>query len=169
MRLVVPGHPEGRRQAVDAETEVADPFLERSVLQQRMMHGLVREEAEAAPAVARDDGGETTINNDPVAALEIEGLGNAIAISVPELGVSVPNYIPAAGETLCMDNVISPMSGDVDNDGVVALNDRLLINRTLLGELSLNCSWLSRGDLYPVGNGDGRVGLADLLLLENLF
>src|SRR5262249_15482260 len=55
VRLVVPGDPERRRQSVDAEARVPDQLLEGTVADQRVVHRLMGEKAETAPAVAGDD------------------------------------------------------------------------------------------------------------------
>src|SRR6187455_2312939 len=51
VRLIVPGGPKRGGKAVDAEAAIADQLLERTAGRQRMVHRLVRKEAQARPTV----------------------------------------------------------------------------------------------------------------------
>ena len=62
-----------------------------------------------------------------------------------------------------------PILGDIDGDGDRDVADALLLERYLLGEISLAAEEIARGDLYPAGAPDDQLTLADWVALQRLL
>jgi len=57
-------------------------------------------------------------------------------------------------------------AGDVNADGLVNAADLLLVQRHVLGQITLDAQQTMQADMYPPGGGDGLVTLSDLILLQ---
>lgn len=64
---------------------------------------------------------------------------------------------------------LSPVPGDINNDGLVNVGDLLLMQRYILNLITLDTAAIERGDLYPENSGDGSLTVSDFLLLMQLL
>jgi hypothetical protein len=78
-------------------------------------------------------------------------------------------FADATGQTLGrIDVVPANIPGDLNGDGVVDVADVALMQRYVLGLITLSSDQLLSADLAPVGNPDGVVDMADLQLLVRM-
>lgn len=63
----------------------------------------------------------------------------------------------------------SGIPGDIDGGGAVDVQDLLLLERALNGQVLLDTQQQYRADVFPVGNGDGALNVSDLIELKKFL
>ena len=65
-----------------------------------------------------------------------------------------------------LDPAQSGVRGDIDGNGVIGIQDLLLLQRALLGHITLDLQQAYRADVYPSGSGDDDLTISDLSELQ---
>ena len=110
-----------------------------------------------------------TTNGAAVATLGFTTNGSQLIVSFPTLPLADMEFNVDPDEQICFDDVAVAVAADVDNSGEVDLGDQFLLVRHLQREALLNCSEASRANIYPPGNVDFVVNMADLQQLQLLL
>jgi hypothetical protein len=74
------------------------------------------------------------------------------------------NGVPSVAEFIRFEH----LPGDINDDGRVDISDLLLMQRALIGQITLNAGQTLRADVSPPG-GDSVLDIADLIELENIL
>jgi hypothetical protein len=70
--------------------------------------------------------------------------------------------VPDVDDPYPLDPTQPGIPGDINGNGIVDVQDLLLLQQAILGQISLNTQQENRADLYPVGSGDGTLTISDL-------
>jgi len=107
---------------------------------------------------------------------DIDGvLGAGSSLNLPltngphQITASVTDSV--GGTTTSMVSVtINGIRGDINGDGVANVTDFVLLQKHLLStEIIVDAYMFHRADAYPITAGDGKLGVSDLLLMEQLL
>jgi len=85
--------------------------------------------------------------------------GDGFTVAQGDLDDYDPNVFPGSIVT----------DGDVNGNGAINAGDLILMQRHVLGLVTLDADSITRGDLYPAGVGDDVLTIQDYLLLQQLI
>jgi len=120
--------------------------------------------------------------------IESKKIGSSFSLDVAPTGMTIDaltgviDWMPATGQfgdfdvTVRVTNATNFITqsyvlniiqkGDVNADGQLNAADLLLIQRHVLGQITLDAQRTMQADMYPPGGGDGQVTISDLILIQ---
>jgi choice-of-anchor B domain-containing protein len=117
---------------------------------------------------AGNPGAPFDLDNDGIFDFQDSDNDNDSVSDVVEIGgdANSPLDLDEDGSPDYLDTDIQA-GGDIDGDGLVNVHDLLLLQRALIGSVTLDATQIQHADIYPDG-GDGALEISDLMRLQYL-